>query len=169
MEEPAESTWPARLTGICVLLSVLAPILCAQEPPAYRVEPFWPKQPLPNKWLMQGIPTMVTDKDDHIWVLYRPREIMPDESGASTNPLRTDCCIAASRMALTTRSGFTKKRLGNSPVPSGIMGAWQANSIGLMPSPWIRAAISTPARSIRGSGSEICFDEWRRHRASAPA
>jgi hypothetical protein len=62
--------------------------------PVYKVDPFWPK-PLPNKWLIQGVPTMVADKDDHIWVLNRPRDIMPDEAGAATNPPRTDCCIAA--------------------------------------------------------------------------
>lgn len=62
--------------------------------PVYKVDPFWPK-PLPNKWLIQGVPTMVTDKDDHIWVLNRPRDIMPDEAGAATTPPRTDCCIAA--------------------------------------------------------------------------
>src|SRR5262250_59931 len=62
--------------------------------PIYKVDPFWPK-PLPNKWIMQGVPTMVTDKDDHIWVLNRPRDINPDEAGAATNPPRTDCCTAA--------------------------------------------------------------------------
>src|SRR5262249_55208359 len=44
--------------------------------PIYKVDPFWPK-PLPNRWIMQGVPTMVTDKDDHIWVLNRPRDINP--------------------------------------------------------------------------------------------
>jgi len=62
--------------------------------PVYKVDPFWPK-PLPNKYLMQGVPTMVTDKDDHIWVLNRPRDINPDESGAASTPPRTDCCVAA--------------------------------------------------------------------------
>jgi hypothetical protein len=76
---------------------MLAGVLVAhsQPLPVYKVDPFWPKQPLANKWLIQGVPTMVTDKDDHIWVLNRPRDIMPDESGASTNPPRTDCCVAA--------------------------------------------------------------------------
>jgi hypothetical protein len=62
--------------------------------PVYKVDPFWPK-PLPNKWIIQGVPTMVTDKDDHIWVFNRPRDINPDEAGAATTPPRTDCCIAA--------------------------------------------------------------------------
>jgi len=66
----------------------------AQAKPVYKVDPFWPK-PLPNKWLMQGVPVMVTDKDDHIWVMNRPRDVNPDETGASTTPPRTECCIAA--------------------------------------------------------------------------
>ena len=63
--------------------------------PVYKVDPFWPKMPLRNKWLLQGIPTMVTDAKDHIWVLSRPRDIRPDENGAATTPPRADCCIAA--------------------------------------------------------------------------
>lgn len=63
--------------------------------PVYKVDPFWPKMPLPKKWLLQGIPTMVTDKNDHIWVLSRPGDIRPDEAGAATTPPRADCCIAA--------------------------------------------------------------------------
>jgi len=66
----------------------------AKDAPVYKVDPFWPKQ-LPNKWIIQGVPTLVTDKNDHIWVMNRPRDINPDESGASTTPPRTDCCIAA--------------------------------------------------------------------------
>lgn len=45
--------------------------------PVYKVDPSWPKMPLRNKWLLQGIPTMVTDHNDHIWVLSRPRDIRP--------------------------------------------------------------------------------------------
>ena len=65
-----------------------------KDVPVYKVDPFWPK-PLPNKWLMQGVPVMVVDKDDHIWVMNRPRDVNPDEIGAVSNPPRTDCCIAA--------------------------------------------------------------------------
>ena len=67
--------------------------LGAQNAPVYKVDPFWPK-PLPNKWIMQQVPTLIVDKDDHIWVFNRSREIRPDENGASTTPPRTDCCIA---------------------------------------------------------------------------
>src|SRR5438128_1251512 len=100
------------LPALALALLAVAPVVQAQESrsrevplqkaqtqkaslPAYKVDPFWPKMPLPNKWIIQGVPTMVTDKDDHIWVLNRPRDINPDESGAAANPPRTDCCIAA--------------------------------------------------------------------------
>jgi hypothetical protein len=63
-------------------------------PPVYKVDPLWPK-PLPNKWIIQGVPVLVVDKNDHIWVFNRPRDIMPDESGAATTPPRTECCVAA--------------------------------------------------------------------------
>ena len=71
---------------------VLAVVTVArgQNPPVYEVDPTWPK-PLPNYWLMQGVPVMVTDMDDHIWVFNRPRGINPDTSGAATKPQRMDC------------------------------------------------------------------------------
>jgi hypothetical protein len=67
--------------------------------PQYRVDPFWPKMPLPNKSLIMGVPVMVTDHQDHIWVVSRPRDLSPDEAmyGAFsvTTSARTDCCMAA--------------------------------------------------------------------------
>jgi len=89
----------ARTIGLCCLLAFAAASFGAgpkdKDVPVYKVDPFWPRVPLPNKYLIQGVPTMVTDKDDHIWVLNRPRDVNPDEIGASTTPPRTDCCIAA--------------------------------------------------------------------------
>src|SRR5207247_9127184 len=43
---------------------------------------------------LQQVPTLAVDTRDHVWVLNRSRQIRPDENGASTNPPRTDCCIA---------------------------------------------------------------------------
>ena len=93
--------------------------------PVYKVDPFWPK-PLPNKWLMQGVPTMVTDKDDHIWVLNRPRDINPDEAGAATNPPRTDCCIAAPAVLEFDTAGNLLKSWGGPDHDPG----WPAYEIG---------------------------------------
>jgi hypothetical protein len=46
-----------------LLILGVASGLRAQDPPLYKVDPFWPK-PLPNKWIMQQVPTLVVDKDD---------------------------------------------------------------------------------------------------------
>ena len=90
-----------KSAGIAVALGFCCLLLMAPgQPektaavPIYKVDASWPKQ-LPNHWLMQGVPDLVVDKDDHIWVMNRPRDIMPDESGAATEPPRTDCCKAA--------------------------------------------------------------------------
>lgn len=89
--QTAKIAWP--MVACAAMVVSLASALGAQDPPAYKVDPFWPK-PLPNKWIMQQVPTLTVDKDDHIWVFNRSRQIRPDENGAATVPPRTDCCIA---------------------------------------------------------------------------
>lgn len=88
-----------RVAAIGFLALLLGTLLGApaqaQPVPVYKADASWPKMPLPNKWMMQGVPTMVADKDDHIWVISRPRDITADESGAGKTPPRNDCCIAA--------------------------------------------------------------------------
>ncbi len=63
--------------------------------PQYQVDPFWPNVPLPNAWIVQGVPTMTTDDRDHVWIISRSDDIRPDEAMASYDPPRGDCCIAA--------------------------------------------------------------------------
>src|SRR5215831_8170257 len=66
----------------------------AQAVPRFKVDPSWPKQ-LPNNWIM-GIPTGIfIDKDDHIWVTHRVRNIASDDLGAAGNPPASECCVAA--------------------------------------------------------------------------
>src|SRR4029077_14396115 len=64
----------------------------AQQAPAYRVDPFWPK-PLPNKWSMQQVVDIYIDKNDDIWILNRPDDARPDELDAMTTPPRAECCV----------------------------------------------------------------------------
>jgi hypothetical protein len=69
-----------------------APAARAQKPPVYKVDPFWPKR-LPNKWSMQQIVDIYVDKEDNIWAINRPDDARPDELGAATTPVRTECCV----------------------------------------------------------------------------
>jgi DNA-binding beta-propeller fold protein YncE len=65
-----------------------------QEGPHYKFDPNWPKLPLPNKWWMMGVTGMFVDKDDHIWVLNRPKDIDNTQNYAAFNPPTAECCIA---------------------------------------------------------------------------
>ena len=100
--------------------------LQAQNVPVYKVDASWPKLPLPNKWMMQGVPTMVVDKDDHIWVISRPRDITADESGAGRTPPRNDCCIAAPAILEFDTQGNLLKSWGGPEYVKG----WPAPGVG---------------------------------------
>src|SRR5690348_7636172 len=66
----------------------------SHEGPRYKFDPNWPKLPLPNKWWMMGVTGMFVDKDDHIWVLNRPKDIDNTQNYAALNPPTAECCIA---------------------------------------------------------------------------
>ncbi len=59
--------------------------------PSYEVDARWPKQ-LPNQWIMGQVGGMCVDKQDHVWVIQRPRSLAPDELAADQKPPQTICC-----------------------------------------------------------------------------
>ncbi len=70
----------------------------AQQMPKYKFDADWPKLPLPNKWAMMGVTGMYVDKDDHIWVLTRPKDINRTQNYAALTPPTAECCIAPPSM-----------------------------------------------------------------------
>ena len=68
--------------GVCLIALVIGPAARAQEKdvPAYKVDPFWPKQ-LPNNWILGAVGDMAVDKDNHIWVLHRPGSNSKEDYG----------------------------------------------------------------------------------------
>jgi len=78
-----------------VLLGLPAFVVQAQDAPEYKVDPYWPKVPFPNAWLIQGVPFITTDDADHIWAVSRADDMRPDESMATFSPPRGDCCVPA--------------------------------------------------------------------------
>jgi hypothetical protein len=84
--------------GLGCILVLSGPALRAQdgtkekETVRYKVDGSWPKR-LPPNWTVQGITGMFVDKDDHIWVLNRPRDLDKGESFALLNPPTAECCV----------------------------------------------------------------------------
>src|SRR4051812_16087764 len=94
------STWVKMwLTPVICILIFSTPRLRAQDVPQYKVDPFWPKQ-LPNNWILQGVPRLAIDKNDHVWVISRESDISTTaqldapENGAAQNPPTALCCKA---------------------------------------------------------------------------
>ena len=84
--------------------------------PVYRVDPFWPKLPLPNKMIMQQVVETEIDKDDHVWIINRadPRA---DEMGAMGNPPRAICCQLGPDIIEFDTAGNVLKTISGANIP----------------------------------------------------
>ena len=78
----------AGVVGACGLMAAVvthAPRVEAQSTgmPAFEVDTTWPK--LPNNWLLGQTPGIAVDRDDHVWILHRPRTV-PEAQRKSAAP-----------------------------------------------------------------------------------
>jgi len=96
------------IVGLSVLaaLGVSAPRAGDNLAPRFEVDAGWPK-PLPNRWLMGQAAGVAVDAQDHIWVVQRPRSLTEDERGASLQPPRSLCCVAAPPVLQLSRESST--------------------------------------------------------------
>jgi hypothetical protein len=92
-------------------LGVCLPVRAQATPPQYRVDPSWPKQ-LPNNWIMGQVGGLTVDRENHIWVLQRPKSDTPDELGAEQTPPRSECCVAAPPILEFDAQGNLLRSLG---------------------------------------------------------
>src|SRR2546427_12441163 len=149
---------------ICILSIAIAGLLIlassgtagAQPAPRFKVDPSWPKQ-LPNNWIM-GSPTGIfIDKEDHIWVTHRVRNIAADDLGAAAKPPISECCIAApSVIEFDTQGNVIKAWGGQGYVPDwprGEHGIW----IDKEKNVWIGGANLPPAGD-RGGQKPLLAD-----------
>jgi hypothetical protein len=51
----------------------------SMRPPAFHVDPFWPK-PLPNHWIVGAVVGVEVDERDHVWIVHRPSTLQPNET-----------------------------------------------------------------------------------------
>ncbi len=105
----------ALLAGIGFLLSYAGNGALAQSLPSFKYDPTWPK-PLPNKWKMGGVTGLAVDKDDNIWVLNRPNDLVSIEVHAEQNPPLADCCVHAPAMIHFDMAGNV---IGSFDAPQG--------------------------------------------------
>src|SRR5437660_572094 len=53
--------------------------------PAFQLDPSWPK--VPAKWKLGDASSIAVDKQDHVWVLHRPRTLPADQAGMAAPPV----------------------------------------------------------------------------------
>jgi len=105
----------ALLAGIGFPLSYAGNGAIAQSLPSFKYDPTWPK-PLPNKWKMGGVTGLAVDKDDNIWVLNRPNDLVSIEVHAEQDPPLADCCAHAPAMIHFDKAGNV---IGSFDAPQG--------------------------------------------------
>jgi DNA-binding beta-propeller fold protein YncE len=73
----------ATYIGGCVIAafsqSASRPTETLKKPPAFQVDPSWPKQ-LPNHWIVGAVAGVAVDKRDHVWITHRPSTLQPNET-----------------------------------------------------------------------------------------
>jgi hypothetical protein len=87
---------------------------------SYKVDVTWPKV-LPSKWMLANATGLAIDKDDHVWVLNRPRQLALDDAGTAVPPPQGpygDCCVPAPSLVQFDAEGNVLKSWGGpSHVP----------------------------------------------------
>ncbi|APV52577.1 hypothetical protein BWI17_20700 [Betaproteobacteria bacterium GR16-43] len=95
--------------------------------PKFSVDATWPK-PLPENWILGQVAGIAVDRNDHIWVLHRPKSLVEDEQGATLNPPTTMCCKAAPPVLEFDRAGNLLRSWGGKS--EGF--PWPKNEHGIM-------------------------------------
>jgi DNA-binding beta-propeller fold protein YncE len=67
------------MTRLVTLIALLVAVQAPLRPPAYQVDPAWPK-PLPNHWLVGAVVGVAVDGRDHVWITHRPSTLQPNET-----------------------------------------------------------------------------------------
>ncbi|HEU4619577.1 MAG TPA: hypothetical protein VFV10_16190 [Gammaproteobacteria bacterium] len=96
----------------------------AAAPPRYTVDASWP-QPLPNDWILGQVAGIAVDREDHVWIIQRPRSVTADEAAAVQNPPTAECCVPAPSVMELDRDGKLVQAWGG-PVWNRRTSTWDA-------------------------------------------
>jgi hypothetical protein len=94
--------------------------------PAFKVDPFWPRD-LPDNLLLGQVAGIAVDGKDNIWIIHRPGSLVDDEKGAQKSPPETRCCQAAPPVLQFSRDGKLLRKWGG----PGAGYAWPKNEHGI--------------------------------------
>jgi len=94
----------------CLLFAGVLPVR-AQAVPHYKFDPTWPKT-LPHNWMLANAPGLFVDKNDHIWVSNRPRQLAQNDAAAAQTPPTSECCIPAPTLIEFDAQGNVLKSWG---------------------------------------------------------
>ena len=100
-----------RLIGTFCVSVLVVTAAYGQAVPKYKPEAPWPK-PLPNNWMLANAPAMAVDKNDHIWIANRPRQLFPDDAAGAQTPPFADCCVPAPSVIEFDAAGNVLKSFG---------------------------------------------------------
>ncbi|MDT8399960.1 MAG: hypothetical protein RQ899_15245 [Pseudomonadales bacterium] len=62
--------------------------------PRYQVDASWPAA-LPNNWILGQVAGIAVDRQQHVWIVQRPRSLSASEAGAVQDPPLAACCVPA--------------------------------------------------------------------------
>ena len=127
----------------------------AAAPPAYQVDPLWPK-PLPNHWILGSVTGVAVDSRDHVWIVHRGADSLNarTEMGlASTPPSAEECCAPAPPVLQFDPAGNLVGHWGG----PGAGYTWPTTPGGIAIDPkgnvWITAAGWPEPAAARGGGA----------------
>lgn len=100
-----------KSAGAFCAFALAAATAHAQSVPQYKPVAPWPK-PLPNNWMLANAPAMAIDKQDHIWIANRPRQLFPDDAAGAQTPPFAPCCVPAPSVIEFDADGNVLKSFG---------------------------------------------------------
>ncbi len=78
----AAATIVALLSGASLITRVTAQ---GRQAPTFQVDPAWPA--LPNNWVLGTVTSVTAGKDDHVWIVHRPRTVAEAQRAHAAPPV----------------------------------------------------------------------------------
>ena len=93
------------VVAVAASLAVAGLAPSAEMVPVYEWDPHWPVRPLPNHWTLGQVAGVEVDRQDHVWILHRPRTIEGTALDALDPVATSECCVPAPSVVEFDQSG----------------------------------------------------------------